>query len=110
MLNSFPQLAFATQAAREEAQTGQGLNLVTGDYILVPHSYTAQLTPYLDKLELRQGYLVSKDAPTNTSVFDLATSLKPDITYLSANINLKPLTQPPSSLPGSSKPAKDSGQ
>jgi hypothetical protein len=108
LLNSFPQLAFATQAAREEAQTGSGLNLVSGDYILVPHAYTAQLTPFLDKLELRQGYLVSKDAPSNSSVFDLATNLKPDITYLSANINLKPLTQPPSSLSG--KPAKSSGQ
>ena len=103
LLNSFPQLAFATQAAREESQTQQGLNLLTGDYILVPHSYTAQLTPYLDKLEMRQGYLVSKDAPANTSVFDLATNLKPDITYLSANINLKPLTQPPSSLSSGSK-------
>jgi hypothetical protein len=103
LLNSFPQLAFATQAAREESQTQQGLNLLTGDYILVPHSYTAQLTPYLDKLEMRQGYLVSKDAPANTSVFDLAMNLKPDITYLSANINLKPLTQPPSSLSSGSK-------
>jgi hypothetical protein len=107
LLNSFPQLAFATQAAREEAQTHQGLNLLTGDYILVPHSYTAQLTPYLDKLEMRQGYLVSKDAPSNTSVFDLATNLTPDITYLSANINLKPLTQPPSS---SGRTAKTNGQ
>jgi len=110
LLNSYPQLAFATQAAREEAQTGSGLNLVSGDYILVPHSYTAQLTPFMDKLELRQGYLVSKDAPSNSSVFDLATSLKPDITYLSANINLKPLTQPPSSLPASGKPANGSSQ
>ena len=110
LLNSFPQLAFATQAAREEAETGQGLNLVAGDYILVPHSYTAQLTPYLDKLDLRQGYLVSKDAPSNTSIFDLATNLKPDITYLSANINLKPLTQPPTSLPGSGRSKKDSGE
>src|SRR5271170_2265498 len=107
LLNSFPQLAFATQAAREEAQTQQGLNLLTGDYVLVPHSYTAQLNPYLDKLELRQGYLVSKDAPSNSSVFDLATNLKPDITYLSANINLKPLTQPPATLSNGS--AKKSG-
>lgn len=105
LLNSFPQLAFATQAAREEATTGAGLNLVSGDYILVPHAYTTQLTPFLDKLELRQGYLVSKDAPSNTSIFDLATNLKPDITYLSANIVLKPLTQPVSS----GKSTKDSG-
>jgi len=36
LLNSYPQLAFATQAAREEAQTGSGLNLISGDYVLVP--------------------------------------------------------------------------
>jgi hypothetical protein len=110
LLNSFPQLAFATQAAREEAQTQQGFNLVSGDYVLVPHSYTAQLTPYLDKLELRQGYLISKDAKPNASIFDLAASLTPDITYLSTNINLKPLTQPPSSLPGTGGATKKSSQ
>jgi hypothetical protein len=106
LLNSFPQLAFATQAAREAAETQQGVNLVTGDYILVPHAYNEQLAPYLDKLELRQGYLVSKDAPSSSSIFDIAMNLKPDITYLSANFNFKPLTQPPSSLPsGSTKKA-----
>jgi hypothetical protein len=107
LLNSFPQLAFATQAAREVAETQQGMNLVSGDYVLVPHSYTAQLTPYLDKLELRQGYLVSKDAPSSSSIIDLATNLKPDITYLSSNFNFKPLTQAPTSL--SSGSTKKSG-
>jgi len=107
LLNSFPQLAFATQAAREVSETQQGMNLITGDYVLVPHTYNAQLTPYLDKLELRQGYLVSKDAPSSSSIFDLAANLKPDITYLSANFNFKPLTQPPTSLSGG--PTKKSG-
>jgi hypothetical protein len=91
LLNSFPQLGFATQQARLAASTQQGFNLVSGDYILVPHAYTAQLTPYLDKLELRQGYLVPKGSPTNTSIIDLALPLKPDITYLSATIGLKPI-------------------
>jgi hypothetical protein len=45
LLNSFPQLAFATQQARQLAMTQQGLNFVSGDYILVPHMYTDQLTP-----------------------------------------------------------------
>jgi hypothetical protein len=93
LLNSFPQLGFATQQARAAAQTQQGFNLVSGDYILVPHAYTAALTPYLDKLELRQGYLVPKGSPTNTSIIDLALPLKPDITYLSATIGLKPIDQ-----------------
>jgi hypothetical protein len=91
LLNSFPQLGFATQQARAAAATQQGFNLVPGDYVLVPHAYTDQLTPHLDRLELRQGYLVPKGSPTNTSIIDLALPLKPDITYLSATIGLKPI-------------------
>jgi hypothetical protein len=95
LLNSFPQLAFATQQARQLAVTQQGINLVAGDYILVPHTYTDQLTPVLDKVELRQGYLVPKGAPTNSSVIDLALAMKPDITYLSATIGFKPIVPQP---------------
>lgn len=93
LLNSFPQLGFATQQARLAAATEQGFNLVPGDYILVPHAYTDQLVPHLDSLELRQGYLVPKGSPTNMSIIDLALPLKPDITYLSATIGLKPIMQ-----------------
>ena len=95
LLNSFPQLAFATQQARKGAVTQQGINLVAGDYILVPHAYTDQLTPVLDKVELRQGYLVPKGSPTNSSVIDLALAMKPDITYLSTTIGFKPITPQP---------------
>ncbi|HEY4380048.1 MAG TPA: hypothetical protein VGN01_06855 [Acidobacteriaceae bacterium] len=91
LINSFPQLAFATQQARTAAETQQGVNLVPGDYILVPHAFTDQLKPHLDDVELRQGYLVPKGSPTNTSVIDLALGLKPDITYLSATFGLKPI-------------------
>jgi hypothetical protein len=91
LINSFPQLAFATQQARTAAATQQGVNLVPGDYILVPHAYTDQLTPHLDNVELRQGYLVPKGSPTNTSIMDLALALKPDITYLSATFGIKPI-------------------
>ena len=94
LLNSMPKAAYATQLARQMAQTSSGLNLVPGDYILVPNAYSAELTPYLDKLEMREGYLVPKGSPTTTSVYDLAAATKPDFTYLSANIGLKPLTTP----------------
>lgn len=101
LLNSMPKPAYATQAAREAAQTQAGLNLVPGDYILVPNAYSAELAPYLDKLEMRQGYLVPKGAPATTSVYDLAASVKPDITYLSASIGLKPLAA--AAVPASSR-------
>ncbi|MGD0796254.1 MAG: hypothetical protein ABR910_00900 [Acidobacteriaceae bacterium] len=91
LLNSMPRPAYATQLARQLAQTSQGLNLVAGDYVLVPNSFSAELTPYLDKLDLQQGYLVPKGSPSTASVYDLAAALKPDITYLSASIGLKPL-------------------
>jgi hypothetical protein len=99
LLNSMPKAAYATQAARDAAQTQSGLNLVAGDYVLVPNAYSAELAPYVDKLDMRQGYLVPKGAPDTTSVYDLAASLKPDITYLSASIGLKPLAV--SGVPGS---------
>ena len=102
LLNSMPKPAFATQAARAEVQSQQlGLNLVPGDYVLVPNAYSAQLTPYLEKLEMRQGYLVPKGAPATTSVYDLAAALSPDITYLSTSIGLKPT--PPMTAPAPAK-------
>jgi hypothetical protein len=91
LLNSMPKPAYVTQLARQLAQTQAGLNLVPGDYVLVPNMFSADLTPYLDKLDMRQGYLVPKGSPDTTSVYDLAAALKPDITYLSASIGLKPL-------------------
>jgi hypothetical protein len=109
LLNSMPKAAYATQAAREAAQTSAGLNLVPGDYVLVPNAHSAELAPYLDKLEMRQGYLVPKGAPATTSVYDLAASLKPDITYLSASIGLKPLAAAPAAAkPSTSAPQQDS--
>jgi hypothetical protein len=108
LLNSMPKAAFATQAARAEAQSSQtGMNLVAGDYVLVPNAYSAQLTPHLDTLEMRQGYLVSKGAPSTTSVYDLAASLTPDITYLSTTIGLKPITatSAPKPTPAKASPA-----
>jgi hypothetical protein len=105
LLNSMPKAAFATQAAREAAQSSQtGMNLVAGDYVLVPNAYSAQLTPYLDKLEMRQGYLVPKGAPATTSVYDLAASLQPDITYLSTVIGLKPLSAQAAAAAAAAKP------
>jgi hypothetical protein len=92
LLNGFPQQAYATRGARANAQTTNGLNLVAGDYILVPHLYAAQLEPAFDKLELRQGFLVAKGSKTDASIYDLADKMTPDVTYVSANLKLAPLS------------------
>lgn len=109
LLNGFPQQAFATRGARAQAQTTNGFNLVAGDYVLVPHVYAAQLEPYFDKLELRQGFLVQKGASTNSSVYDLASKVSPDVTYVSANLKVAALSDQGSSGGGSSGKSSGSG-
>lgn len=93
LVNGFPQQAYTTRGARASAQTSAGLNLVPWDYVLVPHVYAAQLEPHFQNLELRQGFLVPKGATTNSSIYDLAGKLTPDVTYITANVKLSPLSE-----------------
>lgn len=110
LLNGFPQPAYTTRGARADAGPSQGFNLIAGDYILVPHLYADQLQPFLDKLEVREGFLVPKGSSTNTSVYDLATKLTPDITYVTANIKLSPVSDAAgSSGSGAGKSSGSSG-
>ncbi len=102
LLNGFPQPAYTTRGARADAGPSQGFNLVPGDYILVPHVYAEQLQPSFDKLELRQGFLVPKGSSANSSIYDLATKLTPDITYVTANIKLAPVSEAAERSPSSS--------
>jgi uncharacterized membrane protein YgcG len=93
LLNGFPQQAYTTRGARASANTTAGMNLVPGDYVLVPHAYAAQLEPSFQKVELRQGFLVPKGSSTNSSIYDLASKFTPDITYVTANIKLAPVAE-----------------
>jgi hypothetical protein len=101
LLNGFPQQAYATRGARASATTSAGLNIIEGDYVLIPHVYSSQLEPYFDKLELRQGFLVAKGTSTNSSIYDVAGKLTPDVTYVTANVKLAPLAEA-SPSPGAS--------
>jgi hypothetical protein len=117
LFQSRPTLAYATQQARKEQETTIGMNLPAGDYVLVPQAHTDDLKPYLDKLKLVNGYLVSKDAPTSSSVYEQAQTTKPDISYLTLHVGVKSMMQfgepkPPggggASPPASSSPTKKS--
>ncbi|HTV08031.1 MAG TPA: hypothetical protein VMD97_03185 [Candidatus Aquilonibacter sp.] len=112
LLNGFPQQAYATRGSRASANTSNGLNIVQGDYVLVPHVYASQLEPYFDKLELRQGFLVAKGASTNASIYDLAGKMTPDITYVTANLKLAPVAEDgsPGSSGGGAAPSSGSGK
>lgn len=109
LLNGFPQQAYVTRGSRAAATTSAGLNVVEGDYVLVPHVYASQLEPYFDKLELRQGFLVAKGTSTNSSIYDLAGKLNPDITYVTANIKLAPVADSGSPSPSGGGAPKSGG-
>jgi hypothetical protein len=91
LLNCNPVRVFTTRRARRESGTRQGLNLVAGDYVLVPQVQSRQLAEHFSRLELKQSYLVEKGTPGNASVFDLALDTPPDITYFTVNIGVHPL-------------------
>jgi hypothetical protein len=80
--------------------------------VLVPQAHTEDLKPYLDKLKLVNGYLVSKDAPTTSSVYEQAQNAAPDISYLTMNVGIKQMMQmgepqqPSTGAPATSSPAK----
>jgi hypothetical protein len=107
-----PQIAYTTKDSRAKASTTIGMNLPAGDYVLVPQAHTEDLKPYLDKLKLVNGYLVSKDAPTTSSVYEQAQNAAPDISYLTMNVGIKQMMQmgepqqPSTGAPATSSPAK----
>src|ERR1700743_2375387 len=109
LLNGFPQQAYTTRGARAASTTSSGLNLVPGDYVLVPHVYAAELEPHFQSLELRQGFLVPKGATTNSSIYDLAGKLTPDITYVTANLKVSPIAADSESPSGGGGASKSSG-
>ncbi|HLJ76049.1 MAG TPA: hypothetical protein VKT75_01480 [Acidobacteriaceae bacterium] len=88
-----PQPAYTTQESRQKANSSIGINMPSGDYVLVPQSHTDDLKPYMGKLTLNNGYLVPKDGPATSSVYEIAENADPDISYLSMNVSVKPLYQ-----------------
>ena len=114
-----PQRVFATQPARQNAETGAGINLVSGDYVLVPEEYREEFESHLSDFELVSGYLVPHGAEkTGHSLYSLADNIKPDVSYVALNVKVSPPWQisPRSSsapdLPLSEKATekKDSGK
>ena len=88
-----PQPVFTTQPAREKSNSSFGINLLSGDYVLVPQQYISTFQPHLADYTLAQGYLVPKNADANQSVYELADQVSPDISYLSLNVKVTPIVQ-----------------
>lgn len=85
-----PQKIFATRPAREEAETSAGINLVSGDYILIPQEYVNDFQPHREEFKLVEGYMVAHNADEGQSVYQLASNITPDISYVAVNIKVTP--------------------
>jgi len=93
LLNSKPSQAYVTREARKKATSKLGINMLAGDYILVPQKHSSAMAPYFDRLEFKQGYLIEKKASGTKSLFDQAESAPPDVSYISVNVKIEPLIQ-----------------
>ena len=100
LLNSPLTLAVATQQAlQDETRTPAYLPLVSGDYVLVPQAHVDELGKNMDKLELTQGYLVDKGAPSSQAPETRAANAVPDVTYVTLRVVVAPLAGPSSAAP-----------
>lgn len=106
LLNTKPVQAYVTRNARKSAASKLGMNMLSGDYILVPQKHSGMMSSYFDKLEFKQGYLVEKGATGTKSLFDLAEKTPPDVSYISVNVKIEPLIQTGSDAPASAGDAK----
>lgn len=94
--------AVATQQALNDPdREDRYIGLVSGDYLMVPQKYTADLAKELPNLDLVQGYLVPKDANPNLPIEQRAEGAVPGITYASMRVSVQPVDASFTSKPAS---------
>jgi hypothetical protein len=85
-----PQRIFATKPARDEADTTAGINLVSGDYVLLPQEHAEEFQSHLHDFKLVSGYLVPGKTDENAPIYEIADKITPDVSYVAVNIKVTP--------------------
>jgi hypothetical protein len=107
LLNSPLTMIVATQRALDdETREVQYLPLVSGDYVLVPKIHEEELNKSMDKLDILQGFLVNKNAPSNQSPETRAAAAVPNVTYVTMRVTVAAL---PAGSAVQSRPEPESG-
>jgi len=83
------------------------LKLVTGQYVIVPSSSSAEFASQMGNLKMLNGYLVPKSIPDSADPLDVAKSALPGITYASLKVSVQPASE--MALPSPPKSKDDSG-
>jgi hypothetical protein len=88
--------------------SSKAMNLMSGDYILVPEAQTKILEAEMDNLIIQNGYLIQrKDADSKLSIDDRVKTAVPDLTYVTLHADVRAAS---SFNINSSKPAPRTGQ
>jgi hypothetical protein len=95
--------AAATQSAlKDPSFPPTYLPIKDGQYVMVPEQHTDKLQATLPQLEINQGWLVDRTDRSNRPVDQKAHDTVPDVTYLTLQMKIVPVTlQPTSTGPGS---------
>src|ERR1017187_711921 len=92
IMNSMPQQILATQDALKNPHDSSAVKIISGDYIAVPTSQTANLKGNLDKLRIVNGWLVHQDSPNDVPPEQRALDSKvPPVTYMSVTLTVQSL-------------------
>ncbi len=87
------------QAMNDPERDDHYINLVSGDYLMLPLKHTEELAKELPNLDLIQGYLVPKDADPNVPLPMRAQKAVPGVTYASMKVAVRPIDSSCSAKP-----------
>lgn len=90
--------AAATQAAlKDPSFPPTFLPIKDGQYVMVPLEQTEKLEAKLPQLEVNQGWLVDRTNKSNSPVDQKAHDTVPEVTYLTLQMKITPVTLQPAS-------------
>jgi len=115
MAGNLTQAVATRQALDDPEREDHYIGLLSGDYVMVRQSDTAELAKELPQLDLLQGYLVRKDADPDLPLETRAESAVPGITYASMRVSVQPmdasaLAKPTSSAGGAGSSGASGGK
>jgi len=90
MATALKDVAVTQKGADDANVSSKALNLISGDYILVPEAQTKLLEAEMENLIIQNGYLIQrKDAGSTLSIDDRVKAAVPDLTYVTLHADIR---------------------
>lgn len=90
MATSLKDVAVTQKGSGDANVSSRALNLVSGDYVLVPEAQLKLLEDEMDNLMIQDGYLIErKEAGSNLAIDDRVKNAVPDLTYVTLHADVR---------------------